>query len=326
MELNVREWLKQLRTEWGQNPRRAPLYAFYVPYLGMWYSVTSRYPVGTNVYDKDWDVLVVLDACRTDSLRQLSDEYDFLAEIDSVRSVGSQSGEWIANTFREDRLDDVENTVMVTANGFARRILADRRFPPFSNNPPVQAAQWTPVYGSDFEDLQFVWEDHHDPDLGVVPPRVVTDYAIEAARETQPERLVVHYLQPHRPYIADAAAAGRRTTEVEREGYEVLERGEASRDEIYSMYMDNLRYVLDDVELLLENVDAETVAITADHGESFGEGFAYGHPEGFLHPVVKRVPWVETTAADTGSYTPEISAHEDLETDIESHLQDLGYM
>lgn len=33
----------------------------------------------------------------------------------------------------------------------------------------------------------------------------------------------------------------------------------------------NVRYVLNDVKLLLNNFDAETVVISSDHGDAFGE-------------------------------------------------------
>jgi hypothetical protein len=62
------------------------------------------------------------------------------------------------------------------------------------------------------------------------------------------------------------------------------------------------------VALLLENVDAERVVITADHGEGFGEYGVYEHPVGCPAPTIKRVPWATTTAADTGSYVPEDAA------------------
>jgi len=41
-------------------------------------------PVGTNIYERDWDALVVLDACRVDILREVADEYEFIDEVDSV--------------------------------------------------------------------------------------------------------------------------------------------------------------------------------------------------------------------------------------------------
>lgn len=92
------------------------------------------------------------------------------------------------------------------------------------------------------------------------------------------------------------------------------------------MYLDNLRIALDDVELALSNMDAEKVAITADHGEAIGEWGEVDHREGNPHPVVKRVPWVETSATDEGSYTPGPKPEEDPSTSVEDRLADLGYL
>ena len=39
---------------------------------------------GTSVYEEDWDVLIVLDACRPDVLEHLAQEYTFLPETVST--------------------------------------------------------------------------------------------------------------------------------------------------------------------------------------------------------------------------------------------------
>ena len=64
--------------------------------------------------------------------------------------------------------------------------------------------------------------------------------------------------------------------------------------------------MLDDVEQLLDNIDADRVVISANHGEAFGEYGVYGRPIGALHPYVRNVPWAITTASGSGTYTPEI--------------------
>ena len=79
--------------------------------------------------------------------------------------------------------------------------------------------------------------------------------------------------------------------------------------------------------ILLKNVDARTVAISADHGEAFGEYWEYGHHIGSLHPKVRTVPWVETTATDEGTYTPSIDPPSQTSTgrSVEAQLESLGY-
>lgn len=94
---------------------------------------------------------------------------------------------------------------------------------------------------------------------------------------------------------------------------------------MWEAYLATLRYVLDDVALLLENVDAERVVITADHGEAFGEWGFYGHTVGCPHPVVRRVPWVETTATDEETHESAVTPEVDAAFDRDQHLRDLGY-
>ncbi|QRY23495.1 sulfatase-like hydrolase/transferase [Halobacterium sp. GSL-19] len=325
MRTNVREWLAEMRQRFRENPVRAPLYVVYTWYLVIWYAVTSRMSLGTNVYERDWDVLLILDACRIDTLREVADEYEFIDDVETMWSVGSQSDEWMANTFTEEYRPEIEKTHYVTGNGHASQLFERHNLPPKNNTTPLDVSRWNLEDLSTFDAVDMVWQDHHDETYGVALPRSMTDHAIQASRDNNPDRLMVHYMQPHRPYIGHAIREGRPPTELEQEGYEQLEAGEADRDVVYDMYRETLRFVLDDIEELLENLDAETVAITADHGESFGACGAYGHPEGFPYPIVKKVPWVETTATDEHSREPDVESSQTDQIDVEEHLEDLGY-
>jgi hypothetical protein len=160
---------------------------------------------------------------------------------------------------------------------------------------------------------------------GGTPPRYVTDRGIEVARDGEFERLILHYLQPHPPYMARALNEDRALKKHERDWWEYL--GETDdKNTIWETYLDELRYVLDDVELLLENVDAKQVVITADHGEAFGEYWEFGHKTGSIHPKVRNVPWVETSATDTESYEPEFDPpSQDEDSDLSGQLEALGY-
>lgn len=83
--------------------------------------------------------------------------------------------------------------------------------------------------------------------------------------------------------------------------------------------------MLDYVETLLSNVDAETVAITADHGELFGK-YLHSHPVGVIHPNLRKVPWAITTATDTQNYNPEMrEAERASEQELQERLAALGY-
>jgi hypothetical protein len=297
----------------------------YDAYLGAWYTLTSRRPFGTNVYDEAWDVLVVLDACRVDALREVADEYDFLDGIERRVSVGSHSFEWLAKTFTAERREEIGETAYLTANTHARMLFVDGDRPPYERRVPGWP-DWDAVDADDFERLEMVWEHGHDERLGNTPPRRVTDRLVDVAREGAADRVIAHYMQPHVPYLADAVAADREPTPVEREPLEAFSRGEVSRERVWERYLDNLRLVLDDVALALENLDADTVAITADHGEAIGEWGDVDHREGSPNPAVKTVPWVETSATDHGTHEPGPVPETDEPVDVERHLRDLGYL
>jgi len=85
--------------------------------------------------------------------------------------------------------------------------------------------------------------------------------------------------------------------------------------------------VLDAVELLLKNVDANTVVITADHGEAFGEWGFYKHVIACPISVVREVPWITTAASDSGVYEPAAPGiTNQSEASAEQRLEELGYL
>lgn len=278
--------------------------AVYDLYTGLWWFAWPV-PRGTNVYERDWDVLVVLDACRVDLLRSVADEYTFLERIERMESVGSMSKEWMAKTFTGSYADEIRETVYVTGNVFSGRMLSADRF----------------------RELDEVWRYGWDEERDTVPPRAVTNRAIRAARALDPNRLIVHYVQPHHPFLGsdhgfDATPFGPDSSDTV---VDALRKGKIERRAFWSAYRDNLRRALDDVEILLSSVDAGTVAITADHGDALGEWGIYDHPVGCLHPAVRTVPWVETTAEDTDEYEPD-PVRSGSDQPVEDRLRSLGYV
>ena len=275
-------------------------------YTGLWW-LAYPFPRGRNVYDREWDVLVILDACRVDLLRSVADEYAFLDGIERMESVGSMSKEWMAKTFTDEHAESVAKTAYVTSNVFSERILSADRF------------------GTLDEVWRYAWDEETD----TVLPRPVTDRAIRAARESEPDRLIVHYVQPHHPFVDldagfDAEPFGPALSDTV---VDALRKGRIDFETFWEAYRENLRLVLDDVELLLSNVDADRVAITADHGDALGEWGIYDHPVGCLHSSVRTVPWTITTATDRGTYEPSIEGDAgDASGEVRSRLQSLGYV
>jgi hypothetical protein len=256
-------------------------------------AVGRRLPYGTSVYEREWDVLVVLDGCRVDTLRRVASDAPALGEVGAVRSVGSSSSEWLERTFDPARAP-VDRTVMVTGNTWTDRYLDAAAFAALD------------------EVWKYAWDEEHN----TVPARAVTDRALSAARERDPDRLVVHYMQPHHPFVPDPIAdddglARTGTASSETNPWVLLRRGEVSRERVRAAYRANLRYVLEEVSALIANV-AGRVAVTADHANLFGEWGLYGHPMHTPVPALLRVPWAEATGEGCRTRHPDREPPEPL--------------
>lgn len=302
--------------------RNRILTKLYYQYVGATMSIFSRRPLGTNVFERDWDVLLILDTCRVDALKEVASEYDFIEEVNSITSVGSCSPEWIAGTFTESYREMIENTVYVSANAFAERVLKNRQFPETGRG--ISWTNWDTVQDTDLLELDQPWQYAPDPPHGHIRPEHLTDRAIANHREHEPERLIVHYSQPHPPYTANADQEGRSLRDYEDDPRTYLKNG-GDLERVWEAYLDNLRFVLDEVEVVLQNVEADTVAISADHGEAFGEWGVYWHLAGLPHPKLKKVPWVITTAENSGQFEPSLNPRK-REKEVHEHLRDLGYI
>lgn len=278
---------------------------------------------GWNIYDDEWDLSIVLDACRADLLAEVADEFGFLPpETQTRRSLGTATRNWMQRTFTEAYADEMSDTSYVVANAYSELLL----------NP------------DDFEYMDEVHRYAWDDELGTVRPRPVTERAVDVSRNQDPQRLLVHYLPPHFPSIPDHLGYNMQRENFEKLSggggvewnsvWDALSQAEVSSERVWTAYRENLRYVLDDVRVLLNNVDAERAIITSDHGNAFGEWWTYGHPPGVYVPVNRRVPFVEVTATDEETLKPTLQSERgrteadydgDSSRDIDERLAALGY-
>jgi len=263
---------------------------------------------GTPVYDRDWDLLIVVDACRFDLMREVASDYEYISDVSQSRSLDSMTLLWMRKNFVSMYGTEMSETAYVCGNPFSKQAVDE----------------------DDFDVLDEVWKYVWD-DPGTVLPRAITDRTIATAREHQPDRLIAHYMQPHCPFISRPnLTQGKQLDKFGNQDWDdvwqKLRAGKISREEVWSGYRENLKLALDEIELLLENVEAETVVITSDHGNALGEWLVYGHPPTMPMDCLRVVPWIETTAVDRGEYEPEIEPGVDHETDREEQLAALGYV
>jgi len=266
---------------------------------------------GVNVFDREWDILVILDGARVDTMIAAAADRPWIEDLQTISSVGGMSSTWLRRTFlpRRDQLSDV---AYITANPNTKWLFDEE-----------------PIDRDDFGAVDELWANAWDDDLGTVPARAVTDRVIAAHAEAEHEKVIGHYMQPHFPSIPDPIGSDISKSDLswENSAWNQLKRGEISRERVMESFRANLDYVLDDVELLIENVDG-AVAITSDHGNAAGEWGYFGH---YDWPVksIQEVPWIMVQATDSGNYDTELESnqrHQPLpDASVERRLEMLGY-
>jgi hypothetical protein len=295
-----REALAELRRGHGLRwwLRRAAIYGAIGPYT----RVTTG--EGLDVVPADWDTLVVLDACREDLFRSVVDTDRFDA-YRAVTSRGSATVEWLRANFAGR---DCGDTVCVTANPYTSRLAPDA-----------------------FHELVPVWETEFSDQHGTVPPDRVTARALEAAREYPDKRLVVHYMQPHHPFLdadwGDEYFHNPRAPTP----WELLEAGVRSEQAVQDAYRQNLARAWPAVERLLDGLEGHTV-VTSDHGNLLGESLdpfpvaGYGHSIGLHVPELVEVPWaVHRSGARRSIVDGQRRRHDADTAAVEERLAQLGY-
>ena len=279
----------------------------------------SENTTGIDVFDEDWDTLVILDACRYDMFEEVN---HIEGKLTAKESKASSTPEWLrANV--DDR--DLHDTVYVTAN------------PQLERN----RENWD----VNFHEVINVWLDEGwDEDIGTVLADTMTKAAITAHEQFPQKRLVVHYMQPHYPFVLS-------DTEFDKGHLVSIESGEdnatgenvwaqkftgeldQTRSELWDVYTTNLEYVLKHVEDMLTEVPGKTV-ITSDHGNYVGERATpipiqeYGHPRGLYDEPVTRVPWLEVIQGERRQIQTGVTniLNKKIDTNkITDRLKDLGY-
>lgn len=240
-----------------------------------WYNF--RYSsLGDEFIREDWDNLLILDAARPDMLDAESVFPD--AEITDKISLASSSPGFINKQFSERQLHD---TVYVTANPHVNN-LEDGVFHKVVN---LLTTDW-------------------DDSLKTVPPWTVVDAALEASHDHVDKRLIVHFMQPHFPFLGqtgDRIPSGFSPsvgeTQYRHPWFEQMRNQEHDHKTLVTAYEENHEIAIKNAKRLVDGLDGKTV-LTADHGNLIGErGFPipirlYGHPKNFKHPSLLRVPWV----------------------------------
>ncbi len=187
----------------------------YQLYAGAWRRAGRVYNYGTPVYEHDWDLLIVLDACRYDLMQTVVDDYAFLSRGET-NSLGSATEEWMAKNFTDEYHDEMRNTVYISGN-------------------PHSAEEGS----RSFRHIEDVWSHSWDDSSGTTLAGDVTEHAIAAGRELSPDRTIVHYMQPHHPFVPSPElneGIGFDQGTDHKHIWEKLRRGEVSHEAVWDGY------------------------------------------------------------------------------------------
>lgn len=270
-----------------------------------------------NVFKEDWDNLLLLDACRYDAFEYALSEFNLPGELGSNYSRGASTMEFLkANMSGQDLTD----TVYVTATSMLYRMMVLQNEIEHNLHAVID-----------------VWEDAIDLGEWGVHPERVAERVLEINREYPNKRLVVHFIQPHIPFIGEFGRERFKDDLI----WQKKRQGElgAADEELWRAYMENLYAVLPSVKKLLTELSGKSV-VTADHGQLIGDhGFPvpfkeYGHPEGIYCDTLVKVPWhvyqngsrkrVVAERPEGGEYNEK--DREELDKKAEDHLRNLGYL
>lgn len=265
-------------------------------------------PRGVDVVAAEWDNLVILDACRYDDFAQL---HDLEGDLESRESRGSHTVEFLRGNFAGRELLD---TVYVTASPQLSRKGIDVRFHAVEN----------------------VWEgESWDEEAGTVRPEAMAKRGLAAAERYPHKRLILHFVQPHYPFLGDDLDGG---SLLHSDGLDVwgeLMRGtlQVRPAAVRAAYRENLELALAAVEGLLDALEGRTV-VTADHGNLFDERTApvpvrdWGHPPGLYVDQLVEVPWFvsENGVRGTRPDPPAADGESEGAVDPGDRLAALGYV
>lgn len=273
----------------------------------------------SHIMDEDWDNVLLLDACRYDQFERLN---PISGRLEARISLGSATPEFLEKNFTGTEHHD---TVYVTANPMYR----------------------TKDLDDVFHDVVDVWNTGWDEKNKTVPPEEVTEAALDAYESYPDKRLIVHFMQPHYPFIGESASriedhAGFeytyrqvQTGEGTRDNptvWQLLEKGVIDEKAVLDAYDENLEITFPHVRRLVDVLPGKTV-VTSDHGNFIGERILpfgepkYGHPVGVYTEGLRKVPWLVIegdTRRETRAESPQLR-HGGNSDVVTERLANLGY-
>jgi len=274
---------------------------------------------GTHIMQEDWDNLIILDACRYDIFEQLN---SIPGNLEFRISRGSATNEFLIENFKGKRF---YNTIYITANPLVNYHVSDS----FYKIIPVWEKGWSEQYGTAL-------------------PGTMKEYSLATEEKYPDKRLIIHFVQPHYPFIGEKARkktefhtgitggenALQTIGEISETGspkqsiWNLAKDGKVNIDTVWEAYKENLEFALPFARELVDKLSGKTV-ITSDHGNLFGERVPpffsryYGHPRDIYAKNLVKVPWLVIESKNRKEITAQIESADAEKARIKGKVQEL---
>jgi len=273
--------------------------------------------------EHDEYAIIVLDALRYDYAREVLPQY-FSGDLECVWSAAHDTFQYGQRCWGDRVYDDVQyvsGAVPLNSNA-DEEFFDDDHFNDLYNGF---------VPREHLPGLVDAWRDCWDASIGTVPPDALTEYARDY---TDADQLVVHYFQPHAPYIGRRSILGHTDTRdaepnqgapVDEPVWESVKSGATTPKELRVAYRANIHRVCQAAAPLIEDLaEDRPVVVMADHGEllaDWGVRELVSHPRQ-PHPSIRRVPWLRVDGVNT---QPDRGESTEASGSLKEKLEDLGY-
>jgi hypothetical protein len=285
--------------------------------LPLYHKQIARYkfnPDGESIFNREWDNLVILDGCRYDAFEKVVGSNEF-KKINKFNSLGTHTTEFLRGNLNGRDLND---TIYITANPQLSHLQSNEN--EFSTNLYSQIDVWD----------SSSW----DKELGTVPPEKMAEKTLEVYRENPHKRLIIHFIQPHYPFIGEFGRKKFGEISLDNPFWIQVDSNhiDVSEQDIWKAYLENLELSIPYVKDAIDVIGGKSV-VTSDHGGLFNDYLeplpikSYGHPVGLYTNELTHVPWVECEYDERRNIIAGDSKRtDDTSSNIGDRLESLGYI
>lgn len=305
-----------------------------------------RFGEGVDIMSEEWDNLLILDGCRYDIFEEKN---TIDGDLDHIISKGSHSEEFYKKNFYGREYHD---TIAITANPYTPIVCNGVFYDIKTTFSGEEMIGKEPRIEKVKDKNGRIIEASH---IENVHPEKLNQLAIQIHQQYPNKRLIIHYMQPHAPYLGRHAKKIRDS--LREEGIEfkywsnlneadddsdttanllsLAMEGLVSKEELECIYKENVDIVLGHVKEVLPKLNGKTV-ITSDHGELLGNRIVLdknigwqrlGHNPNHYVRELRKVPWLsieDESSREIIEESPKSNDSADTE-DLSEHLELLGY-